>query len=144
MVIRRISGSAIRKATVDLRCISLCRLLRPPRLAMAELAAISAMGCSVRSGRCSIREGRRPCRPASSFLVLVTHEPFDFVRSPSEGLLEWLALEVANRHLGLYTLVVDLLGDLVRRGRRGDREDLVIVRVGIVVERALRRLRLGQ
>ena len=131
MVISRISGNAIRKATVDLRCIELVQAAAPALVATVELeAAMSAMGCSVRSGRFLMREGRRPCRPASLVcLVLVAHEPFDFARGPIEGLLQRLALEVANRHLGLDALVVDLLGDLVRRGRRGDREDLVIVRV---------------
>ena len=77
------------------------------------------------------------------FSALVAHEAFDFARRPIQRLLHRLALEVADRHLGLDALVVDLLGDLVRRGRRGDREDLVVVRVGVVVERALRRPFLG-
>ena len=46
-------------------------------------------------------------------------------------------------HLGLDRLGVDLVGDLRRRRRRRDRQDLVVVRVRVVVERALRRPFLG-
>jgi hypothetical protein len=48
-----------------LRCISLCRLLRLPALAMAVLRAamMSAMGGSVRSGR-MLDERRTPALPA--------------------------------------------------------------------------------
>ena len=46
-------------------------------------------------------------------------------------------------HLGLHALGVDLLRDLRRSWRRGDRQDLMVVRVGIVVERALGRPFLG-
>src|SRR3954470_16942277 len=100
MKIIRISGSAIRKATVDLRCISLCRLLRSPRLmAAVRVAAMSAISGSVSR----LDERRTPAaKPASLFyaLRLVAHEPFDFAGRPVQGFLQRLALEVAHRHLG--------------------------------------------
>src|SRR5262245_12137315 len=67
------------------------------------------------------------------------HEPFDLGFRPGQRLFHRFALHEPHRHLGLDRLGVDLHRDLRWRGLRGDREDLVIVRVGIVIERALRR-----
>src|SRR4030081_2215678 len=118
MVISRINGSAIKKAMVDLRCISLCRLLRPAAFtAIGSLAAISAI---VRSDVAGPRAtgGAPPEGHAPPFACtrLVAHEAFDLFRRPVERLVHGIALVVADGHLGRDTLVVDLLGDLVRRG----------------------------
>jgi hypothetical protein len=46
------------------------------------------------------------------------HEAFALAFRPGEGFFHWLALRVAQHHLGQCRLRVDLLRDL-RRGRRG-------------------------
>ena len=73
----------------------------------------------------------------------VAREALELVGRPVERLFHGLAAEVAHRHLGHQRLNVDLLADLVRRRRAGERQDLVIVDIRIVVERALGRALLG-
>src|SRR6266404_3534161 len=127
MLISRINGSAIRNAMVDLRCISLCRLVRPSPVVMVLCGA--AMSTMVRSpNRIVSRSGcgdaarERHPQPNCRCCRSVTHEAFDFTGRPVERLLQRLATAVADRHLGLNPLIVDLLGDLVWRRRGGNRE----------------------
>ena len=102
---------------------------------------------------CQFRPCHRGSRQASPSRSLRTaarwtfasgpHEAFDLALGPGQRLFHRLALQVAHGHLGHDALRVDLHGDLGRRRRRGDRQDLVVVRVRVVVERALRRPFLG-
>src|SRR5262245_11065845 len=79
------------------------------------------------------------CRLADSRLNLCAHEALDLALRPGQRLFPRLALHVAHVYLGHQTLGIDLHGDLVR-GRCGrNRKDLMIVRIGVVIERALRR-----
>src|SRR6266545_4976935 len=71
------------------------------------------------------------------------HEPFDFALSPGQRLFERLALHEPHHPLGLDRLGINLHRDLRRRGLGRDRENLVIVRIGIVIERALGRCLFG-
>src|SRR5476651_925187 len=107
MKISRMSGSAIRKATVDLRCISLCRLDRLLPARTAEFgAAISAMTCSVLFFLCRCfgygeDAASQTAPPHYAAACLVAHEAFALARRPIERLLECFALEVAHGHLRL-------------------------------------------
>src|ERR1700674_240240 len=58
---------------------------------------------------------------------------------PGQRLFHRFALIVSQAHLREDALRIDLLGDLRRRRRRGDRQDLMLVRIWIVVESLLRR-----
>src|SRR4029078_11067987 len=83
-------------------------------------------------------------RPASRQAPILSrpsapHEAFALTFSPGEHLFHGFALVITQAHLGQGRLRIDLLCDLWRGGRRGDRKRLVVVRVRIVVERALRR-----
>jgi hypothetical protein len=69
----------------------------------------------------------------------VAHEAFEFPGCPVQRLFHCLALEMAHRHLGLQRLDGDRFAELVRCRRAGDRQDLVVVGIGIVIERARRR-----
>src|SRR4029077_1680361 len=72
-------------------------------------------------------------------LTSVAREALELAGRPVECLFNGLAAEVAHRQLGHQRLNVDLSADLVRRRRAAERQDLVIVDVRIVVERALGR-----
>src|SRR5690242_16170425 len=133
MLISRISGRAMKNAIVDLRCTSLCRPERRSRLRTAALrAAISAMKGSVRVCR-GFNAAGTPSWPdgVPSASCLIAHIALELVRRPIQGLLQWLALEVSDGHLGHGALVVDLLGDLVRRRGSRDRERLRMIGIGI-------------
>src|SRR5581483_10096978 len=90
----------------------------------------------------------RPRRPVAGRLRplsvrLTAHEALELAHGPGQRLLHRLALHVAHDPLRHQALRVDLHRNLVRGRRRRDRQDLVIVRVGIVIERALGRPDLG-
>jgi hypothetical protein len=63
----------------------------------------------------------------------------DESRAPGEGFLHGLPLQMAYGHLGHDALNVDLHRDLRRSWRRGYRQDLVVVGIGVVIERPFRR-----
>src|SRR5258707_6046396 len=68
-----------------------------------------------------------------------THIALALAFSPGQRLLHRFALLISQAHFRQDGLRVDLLGDLRRRRRRGDRQDLMVVRIWIVIERPLRR-----
>ncbi len=70
-------------------------------------------------------------------MASASHEAFELALGPGQRLLHRFALEVAHDHLGLHALQIDLPRDLWRGRRRRNRQRLVMVRVGIVVEGAL-------
>src|SRR5262245_47987002 len=75
--------------------------------------------------------------------LLGAHKPSYLGLSPGKRRLHCLAPQMTQRHLGHNALRKDLRSDLGRcRGPR-NRQDLVVVWVRIVVERALRRPFLG-
>src|SRR5690242_12724061 len=109
--ISKISGKAMKKATVDLRCMALRKPVREPVVATsrgAEIAA-STIVCL------SIHQAPAP-RPVCSR----PHKAFQLAFGPGQRLLHRLALVVTDGHLGHETLHVDLHGNLVRRGSRRD------------------------
>src|SRR5260370_35947481 len=76
---------------------------------------------------------------ALSGRTLVARKTLELAGRPVERLFHGIAAEVAHRHLGHQRLNIDLLANPVRRRGAGDRQDLVIVDIRIVVERALGR-----
>src|ERR1700751_4037539 len=137
--ISRISGSAIKKATVDLCRRAFLRLERllsrrllktlPCGLATSAMVHLPQKRAFV-TGRLSERLIRRvvtataprpprggPRRVSKS----ASHEAFALAFRPGEGLFHRLALMVTQAHLGQRCLCVDLLGDLGRRRRGGNR-----------------------
>src|SRR5262249_11668709 len=71
--------------------------------------------------------------------LLGAHKPFYLRLSPRKRRLHCLAPQITHRHLGHNALRKDLRRDLGRCRSPRNRQDLVVVRIGIVVERALRR-----
>ena len=89
-----------------------------------------------------------PPRPAIRQAAAVRHpqlrmKPSSSPSAQASVFSMGFALVEAHAHLGQSGLRVDLLGDLRRGGRRGDRQHLVLVRVRVVIQRALRRTFLG-
>src|SRR5580704_16029525 len=129
--IRRISGSVIRKAAVDFRLIAVRRLARFRVTVVAatllgwKVTSTMAHRLHVYSPRDTVGKSRRsgftdrPLR-AESF-GLTPHEAFELTFRPCERVLHGFALVEAHAHLGQRRLDIDLLSDLRRRWRCGDR-----------------------
>src|ERR1700730_4026841 len=88
---------------------------------------MNAAGAAIRRGAAAKSSASAP------------HVAFALAFRPSERLLHRFALMVSQAHLGQDGLRIDLLGDLRRRRRGGDRQDLMLVRIWIMKERTLRR-----
>src|SRR6267142_2666412 len=96
----------------------------------------------------TLRPKRRAGRASIAWLprqsiTSAPHEAFELAFRPGQRLLHGLALVVAQTHLGQRRPRVDLLRDLRRSRRSRNRQGLVVVRVGIVIERTLWRSFLG-
>src|SRR6266851_4801436 len=83
------------------------------------------------------------CVPLRRNSPSAPHIAFTLAFHPSQRLFHRLALIVSQAHFRQDGLRVDLLGDLRRRRRRGDRQGLMIVRIWIVEQRTLWRSLLG-
>src|SRR5471030_855501 len=71
------------------------------------------------------------------------HVAFTLAFRPGQRLFHRFALIISQAHLRLDALGIDLLSDLRRRRLGGDRHDLMLVRIWIVIERPLWRAFLG-
>src|SRR5216684_6240941 len=80
---------------------------------------------------------------AANSFASTAHVAFALAFRPGQRLLHRFALIVPHAHLCQNSLRIDLLGDLGRRRRRGDRQDLMVVRIWIVEERPLWRTFFG-
>src|SRR4051794_13598993 len=150
------SGSAIKNAIVDLRwkkrrLAAFLRGVLIPRTSPIAASTILSLSfpaelCQL-AGRFKSRLFMHACgrdqraRTFSSELRAHSspHEAFDLALRPGERLFDRLALQVADDHLGVNRLGVDLMRDLGRRRSGCHRQDLMIVRVRIMIERTLRR-----
>src|SRR5882672_6219860 len=83
------------------------------------------------------------CVPLRRNLPSDPHITFTLAFRPGQRLFHRFALIVSQAHLRMDGLRIDLLGDLRWRRRRGDRQDLMLVRIWIMVECPLRRAFLG-
>src|SRR6266702_3111484 len=138
------SGDVIRNAVMDLRRIALRRPKRRGRaVALSVTRPITASAIARLFAIAWLLEAEGPRTAVAGLRLDPTsraQEAFDLVLGPGQRLLHRLALEVAHRHLGHDALDVDLHRDL-RRGRGpGDRQALVILWVGIMIQCSLRRL----
>src|ERR1700730_15816220 len=88
---------------------------------------MNAAGAAIRRGAAAKSSASAP------------HVAFALAFRPSERLLHRFALMVSQAHLGQDGLRIDLLGDLRRRRRGGDRQDLVVIRIWVMEKRSLRR-----
>src|SRR5882724_3537662 len=91
----------------------------------------------------SRRSRRDQAGAAAKSPVLAPHVAFALAFRPSQRLLHRFALMVSQAHLGQDGLRIDLLGDLRRRWRGGDRKLLVVIRIWVMEKRTLRRPFLG-
>src|SRR5436190_5486582 len=128
--ISKMSGSVIKKAITDLRRMALRRPKRRARDVAAPVTRASTTSAIARLFAVSHVSHRWPAQAAGRRLDRSgAQKSLHLALGPRQGALHRLPLEVADGHLGHHTLDVDLDCDFRRRGRAGDGENLVIVRL---------------
>src|SRR6185437_10170397 len=80
---------------------------------------------------------------AAKLSASAPHVAFALAFGPGQHVFHLIALIVLQAHFGLHGLGVDLLSNLGRRRRRCDRQNLMVVWIGIAEQRSLWRTFLG-